>query len=188
MPACASPSFGALERSFEEAFAARDAARRHFADLLRSQLIALPHGLAARAHRRAVVHEHPLRFRRAGAHAAGAPRRAGPRAASRRHFPRRALARVLRGTFSFAYLRLPASAGALILFGVVQLTMTSWGLLHGERPATLQWLGHALAFAGLLLLTLPGLEAPDPRGALLMTCAGVGWAFYSLHGRKAKSP
>jgi drug/metabolite transporter (DMT)-like permease len=91
-------------------------------------------------------------------------------------------------TFSFAYLRLPASAGALILFGVVQLTMTSWGLLHGERPATLQWLGHALAFAGLLVLTLPGLEAPDPRGALLMTCAGVGWAFYSLHGRKAKSP
>ena len=90
-------------------------------------------------------------------------------------------------TFSFAYLRLPAGAGALILFGVVQLTMTGWGLLRGERPVPLEWLGHALAFAGLLVLTLPGLSAPDPRGALLMTCAGVGWAFYSLHGRAAKS-
>jgi drug/metabolite transporter (DMT)-like permease len=90
-------------------------------------------------------------------------------------------------TFSFAYLRLPAGAGALILFGVVQLTMTGWGLLRGERPAALEWLGHALAFTGLLVLTLPGLSAPDPRGALLMTCAGIGWAFYSLHGREAKS-
>ena len=90
-------------------------------------------------------------------------------------------------TFSFAYLRLPAGAGALILFGVVQLTMTGWGLLRGERPAALEWLGLALAFAGLLVLTLPGLAAPDPRGALLMACAGIGWAFYSLHGRKAKS-
>jgi drug/metabolite transporter (DMT)-like permease len=90
-------------------------------------------------------------------------------------------------TFSFAYLRLPAGAGALILFGVVQLTMTGWGLLRGERPAALEWLGHVLAFTGLLVLTLPGLSAPDPRGALLMTCAGIGWAFYSLHGRAAKS-
>jgi drug/metabolite transporter (DMT)-like permease len=89
-------------------------------------------------------------------------------------------------TFSFAYLRLPASAGALILFGVVQLTMTSWGLFRGERPTAIEWLGHALAFAGLLALTVPGLTAPDLKGALLMICAGVGWGFYSVHGRAAK--
>jgi drug/metabolite transporter (DMT)-like permease len=90
-------------------------------------------------------------------------------------------------TFTFAYLRLPASAGALILFGVVQLTMTSYGLFRGERPGRVEWMGHALAFGGLLALTLPGLSAPDPKGALLMTCAGVGWGFYSLHGRAATS-
>jgi drug/metabolite transporter (DMT)-like permease len=90
-------------------------------------------------------------------------------------------------TFSFAYLLLPASAGALILFGVTQLTMTGWGLISGERPAALEWVGCALALGGLLALTLPGLSAPDPKGALLMICAGVGWAFYSLHGRAAKS-
>jgi drug/metabolite transporter (DMT)-like permease len=89
-------------------------------------------------------------------------------------------------TFSFAYLLLPAGAGALILFGVVQLTMTTWGVYRGERPGRVEWAGHALAFAGLLALTLPGLSAPDPKGALLMICAGVGWAFYSLHGRAAK--
>jgi drug/metabolite transporter (DMT)-like permease len=91
-------------------------------------------------------------------------------------------------TFTFAYLRLPASVGALILFGVVQLTMTSYGLVRGERPGPVEWMGHALAFGGLLALTLPGISAPDPKGALLMTGAGVGWGFYSLHGRAATSP
>jgi drug/metabolite transporter (DMT)-like permease len=90
--------------------------------------------------------------------------------------------------FSFAYLRLPAGAGALILFGVVQLTMTAWGIARGERPSRLEWLGLAVALSGLLALTLPGLSAPDPIGALLMAAAGFGWAFYSLHGKKAKDP
>jgi drug/metabolite transporter (DMT)-like permease len=89
--------------------------------------------------------------------------------------------------FSFAYLRLTAGTGALILFGVVQLTMTAWGLARGEQPSRLEWLGLALALGGLLALTLPGLTAPDPLGALLMAGAGVGWAFYSLHGRVAKN-
>jgi hypothetical protein len=35
--------------------------------------------------------------------------------------------------FSFAYVRLPAGTGALLLFGAVQLTMIGYGLLTGER-------------------------------------------------------
>ena len=31
--------------------------------------------------------------------------------------------------FSFAYLRIGAAAGALVLFGVVQLTMIGWGFV-----------------------------------------------------------
>jgi drug/metabolite transporter (DMT)-like permease len=89
--------------------------------------------------------------------------------------------------FSFAYLRLAAGAGALILFGVVQLTMLGWGFVHGERLANLELCGLALALAGLVALTLPGLSAPDPIGAGLMAIAGVGWGFYSLHGRRAKN-
>jgi drug/metabolite transporter (DMT)-like permease len=91
-------------------------------------------------------------------------------------------------TFSFAYLRLTAGTGALILFGVVQATMMSVGLWSGERPRLLEWLGLLLAALGLLALTLPGLSAPDPIGAALMVCAGISWAFYSLRGRAAVSP
>src|SRR6185503_15217127 len=36
--------------------------------------------------------------------------------------------------FSFAYLRIGAATGALILFGAVQLTMIGWGIVSGERP------------------------------------------------------
>src|SRR4051812_7924783 len=33
--------------------------------------------------------------------------------------------------FSFAYLRIGAAVGALVLFGAVQLTMIGWGVAHG---------------------------------------------------------
>ncbi len=90
--------------------------------------------------------------------------------------------------FSFAYLRLPAGTGALILFGVVQATMIGAGVARGERPGALEWSGLLISVCGLVALTLPGLSAPDPRDALLMACAGVGWAFYSLRGRATARP
>lgn len=85
--------------------------------------------------------------------------------------------------FAFAYLSLSAGSGALILFATVQLTMFSAGLRAGERFAALGWLGLALAFGGLVYLVAPGLEAPSPAGAALMTLAGLGWGVYSLRGR-----
>src|SRR5687768_13001068 len=36
--------------------------------------------------------------------------------------------------FSFAYLRLSTATGALILFGLVQITMIGSGVARGERP------------------------------------------------------
>ena len=89
--------------------------------------------------------------------------------------------------FSFAYLRLQAGSGALILFGSVQITMIGAGLAAGERPSRLEWLGFAAAFGGLVALTLPSVSAPDPLGAALMAVAGVAWAVYSLLGRRVKS-
>jgi len=90
--------------------------------------------------------------------------------------------------FSFAYLRLTAATGALILFALVQATMIAVGMYRGERPRVLEWLGLALAAGGLVALTLPGLAAPDPLGALLMAGAGVAWGIYSLRGRGASNP
>ncbi len=90
--------------------------------------------------------------------------------------------------FSFAYLRIGAAVGALVLFGAVQATMIGWGLYRGERPRITEWVGLALAAGGLVALTLPGLQAPDALGAALMVGAGVAWGIYSLRGRKSAAP
>jgi drug/metabolite transporter (DMT)-like permease len=88
--------------------------------------------------------------------------------------------------FSAAYTALDAGLGALILFGVVQITMFAGGLLAGEATPPRRWIGAALAFAGLAWLLWPGAgpQISVPHG-LSMTLAGVGWGLYSLSGRKA---
>jgi drug/metabolite transporter (DMT)-like permease len=90
--------------------------------------------------------------------------------------------------FSFAYLRIGAAVGALVLFGVVQITMVGYGIVRGERPNAVSWLGLGLALLGLFVLTLPSATRPDPLGVLLMVVAGVAWALYSLAGRTSESP
>lgn len=90
--------------------------------------------------------------------------------------------------FSIAYLQLSTGTGALVLFGVVQATMIGNGLAKGERPPRGVWLGWLVALAGLVVLTAPGVSAPDPLAALSMAIAGVAWAIYSLRGRTSQSP
>jgi drug/metabolite transporter (DMT)-like permease len=88
--------------------------------------------------------------------------------------------------FSFAYVRIGAAAGALLLFGAVQITMIGWGIATGERPRPRTWIGLALAAAGLAWLTLPTVGRPDPFGSGLMIIAGCAWGVYSLAGKSAK--
>jgi drug/metabolite transporter (DMT)-like permease len=90
--------------------------------------------------------------------------------------------------FSFAYLRIGAAAGALILFGVVQLTMMTHGFVRGERPTARAVVGFVLAAFGLGLLTVPAATRPDPLGSALMAGAGVAWGAYSLAGKSAGDP
>lgn len=91
--------------------------------------------------------------------------------------------------FSFAYLTLDTGLGALVLFGMVQLTMFAGGLLRGERIGALRWAGAAIALSGLAVLLWPtGATAPDPVGAVLMAAAGIGWGLYSLAGRGSRNP
>jgi len=85
--------------------------------------------------------------------------------------------------FSLAYRRVPAAVGALLLFAAVQLTMVVAGLGAGERPRGLEWAGHVLSIAGVVVLTRPGLARADPAGAALMLLAGAAWGAYSLMGR-----
>ncbi|WP_114284307.1 DMT family transporter [Candidatus Halocynthiibacter alkanivorans] len=90
---------------------------------------------------------------------------------------------------SFAFERLEAGAGSLILFGGVQLTMFGGALYLGERIPRQRWFGAAIAFAGLAWLMWPsGASAPNLTGALIMVVAAFAWGIYSLLGRGARDP
>ena len=91
-------------------------------------------------------------------------------------------------TFSLAYVSLTTGMGALILFGTVQVTMIGTAIRTGDRLTVAQWIGSIAAMGGLVYLVLPGISAPDPMGALLMTVAGLGWGVYSIMGRGAGNP
>lgn len=91
-------------------------------------------------------------------------------------------------SFSFAYITLSASTGALLLFGAVQLTMILPQILAGENLSIWKIAGIICAFCGLILLVLPGLTAPPLTGAALMTTAGIAWGVYSLRGRGTADP
>jgi drug/metabolite transporter (DMT)-like permease len=90
--------------------------------------------------------------------------------------------------FSFAYLSLSAATGALLLFGAVQTTMIGYGLWSGEKLNWRQIAGAMLAVVGLVVLMLPGLQAPPLFGSILMLVAGFAWGVYSLHGRGMGNP
>lgn len=57
--------------------------------------------------------------------------------------------------FSFAYVSLPTSTGALLLFGAVQATMISYGIWAGESLRMRQAIGFILALGGLICLFCP---------------------------------
>ncbi len=90
--------------------------------------------------------------------------------------------------FSYAYLRLPAATGALLLFGAVQATMIGVGLYQGERLTMSQIGGLVIALGGLIGLLVPdpsALVAPPFYSAALMITAGIAWGVYSLRGKGA---
>lgn len=88
--------------------------------------------------------------------------------------------------FSSAYRGLDAGLGALILFGVVQITMFAGGIIAREAMPGRRWLGAGLALGGLAWLLWPGGGAQvSVLHGFLMAAAGVGWGIYSLSGRRA---
>lgn len=90
--------------------------------------------------------------------------------------------------FSLAYRGLSAGTGAFIVFGCVQITMIGAGLIAGRSLQAREIGGLGLSLLGLLVLTRPGEESPDPVSALLMALAGFAWGLYSLRGRSAGPP
>ncbi len=90
--------------------------------------------------------------------------------------------------FSFAYARLSAGTGALILFGAVQITMLATALREGERFPLPSWAGLVVAVLGLTFLVLPGVTSPDLLGAIFMALSGAAWGSFSLLARGSDQP
>ena len=91
--------------------------------------------------------------------------------------------------FSLAYISLPSGVGALILFGVVQITMFAGSAMAGVRPTVRQWLGMGLAMVGLAWLLWPTQTLTlDVAGVAFMALAGAAWGVFSMRGRGSADP
>lgn len=86
-------------------------------------------------------------------------------------------------SFSIAYASLSTGTGALLLFGTVQLVMTAWGLVQGEKISLLKITGIVGALAGIAILLLPGAERPSFLSSCMMVISGLAWALYSISGK-----
>ncbi|EGA71462.1 DMT family permease [Vibrio sinaloensis DSM 21326] len=91
-------------------------------------------------------------------------------------------------TFSFAYTQLTTGTGALILFGMVQLTLVAFHVYSGHRLNRIEWLGIATALSGFVLLMLPSAQTPSLTAAIIMLLSGIGWAIFTLLGRRGGAP
>ena len=94
--------------------------------------------------------------------------------------------------FSFAYIKMDAGLGALVLFACVQITMIATSIFAKQPLSIAKWLGVILAFSGLVYLVYVqnGLENVNFNLAsfVLMAIAGIAWAAYTLLGKGAANP
>jgi drug/metabolite transporter (DMT)-like permease len=91
--------------------------------------------------------------------------------------------------FSYAYITLPTGAGALILFGGVQVIAFSITLMRGQKIGLFSWLGASLAFGGLCYLLWPDQASDiDPFGSALMVLSALGWTLYTMAGARSSDP
>ncbi|CAH1565454.1 Permease of the drug/metabolite transporter (DMT) superfamily [Vibrio owensii] len=90
--------------------------------------------------------------------------------------------------FSFAYVKLAAGTGALLLFGAVQLTLLALYWWQGQRFKLLELVGIAVSLLGFAWLMLPSATRPDVWSALLMVLSGICWAGFTALGKQAPTP
>ena len=91
--------------------------------------------------------------------------------------------------FSFAYVKLDAASGTLILFAFVQITMVGCGITRGEWPSSIEIAGLVVASCGLVYLVAPALtDSKLVAESLFMMLAGIGWGAYSVLGKGSSDP
>ena len=90
--------------------------------------------------------------------------------------------------FSYAYISLDTATGALILFGTVQIALILFGIVKGQRPSVLEYIGFITACFGFAYLLWPELSKPSVLGLCFMVIAGLAWAVYTVQGQGSKDP
>lgn len=88
--------------------------------------------------------------------------------------------------FAYGYVKLGAATGTLFLFFAIQAGMMGWEIRLGYQLSRLQWTGSGLTLLGLWLLVGNTAHVPNIPGTILMLCAGMAWAAYSVLGRQSK--
>jgi len=91
-------------------------------------------------------------------------------------------------TFSYGYVAISTATGALLLAGVVQLTILGYAVRRGEKLHLAEWIGVAVALIGLLYLVYPKLSTPSWWGLVMMTISSYAWGLYTINGRKSLNP
>ncbi|MFW2567105.1 DMT family transporter [Aliarcobacter butzleri] len=90
--------------------------------------------------------------------------------------------------FSYSYINMLAGVGTLILFAVVQLTMIILALFFNEKLTFNKIVGIVIAFGGLIYLLYPKSDfTVSYFHTFLMFLSGIGWAVFSVLGKKSKN-
>ena len=87
--------------------------------------------------------------------------------------------------FSYAYVSIDTATGALVLFGVVQITMFTINIIRGQKPSRFEYVGVILSLCGFTYLILPHAQTPSAIGFAMMSLSGVAWAVYTLLGQRS---
>ncbi|MFW3328852.1 DMT family transporter, partial [Aliarcobacter butzleri] len=90
--------------------------------------------------------------------------------------------------FSYSYINMLAGVGTLILFAVVQLTMIILAFFFNEKLTFNKIVGIVIAFGGLIYLLYPKSDfTVSYLHTFLMFLSGIGWAVFSVLGKKSKN-
>ena len=83
---------------------------------------------------------------------------------------------------------MPTGLASLVLQISAPFTLALGALLLGEKVGRLQWVGIAVAIAGMVLVGVSRAQAAAIVPFLLVLAGGLGWAFGNLASRLAKPP
>ncbi len=91
---------------------------------------------------------------------------------------------------SFGYLYVPASAGALVFYSVVVITMSTYSVVKDREKVSVRLVvGQSLGILGILAVAFRGIGPASLSlpGVALMALTGASWGLYSVNGRKSGS-